>query len=76
MKEDDSINKSCEWIIPANKSTYNHEEAFNKFGLIDWAQTRNVEVGDIVYIYLGAPEKRIFAKGIVEKTNMSSPCAS
>ena len=61
-----------EWIIPANKESYNHEEAFNKFGFIDWSQTRNVDVGDLIYIYLGSPEKRLFAMGIVEKININS----
>ena len=63
--------KGNEWIIPANHSDYNHVGAFNKNGFIDWSQYVNYDVGDIVYIYLSEPEKRIFAVSEVEKINLS-----
>ncbi len=62
---------SCEWIIPANPKYYDHDGAFEKFGFIDWSQHVNFSVGDIVYIYSGAPESRLTAITSVEKTDMS-----
>lgn len=43
------------WIIPANSKSYNHAKSFRKNGFIDWRQTKqmkNIEIGDIVYVYL------------------------
>lgn len=49
----------AEWIITCNTTAYNVEGAFEKFNSIDWKQSTNVEQGDIVYIYVGAPVRAI-----------------
>ena len=67
-----NMNKSREWIIPANPRYYDHDGAFLKFGFIDWTQNVNFNVGDIVYIYSTAPESRISAQTIVDKTDITS----
>ncbi len=59
------------WIIPANGKKYNHEEAFKKWGFIDWKQNVKYEIGDIVYIYCALPIKKILYKCKVIKINMS-----
>ena len=41
------------WIIPCNEKYYKHREAFNALDTIDWRQSKNVEVGDEVYVYVG-----------------------
>ena len=43
------------WIIPCNLSYYNVVGAFDSLTSVDWKQSSNVEVGDIVYIYVGRP---------------------
>lgn len=59
------------WIIAANGKMYNHKTSFEKRGYIDWRQTANFEVGDIIYIYSTAPLSKVEYKCIVEKTNIS-----
>ena len=62
-----------EWLISANPAYYQHETAFRENGYIDWNQTRNFQIGDIVYIYCSNPLSRIKYKTIVEKINLQSP---
>lgn len=73
-----SSQKTCrvtimqEWIISANGKYFNHGGAFKRYGYIDWRQTRNFLVGDIIFIYMTKPEARIRYKTVVESNNMSS----
>lgn len=60
-----------DWIISANGGLYDHIGAFQRWGFIDWYQSRNYDVGDIMYIYCTAPLKRVMYKAIVDKVNMS-----
>ncbi|MBR1386113.1 MAG: AAA family ATPase [Bacilli bacterium] len=66
----DEKDNNVEWLLPANGEVYNHKESFEKNGCIDWRQTRNFAVNDIVYIYSTSPEKRISALTKVEKINI------
>jgi len=68
--ENNMLSNVNEWIIPANPKSYEHRKSFEKNGFIDWSQSRNLGIGDIVYIYLGQPEQRIFAVTKVEKINL------
>lgn len=43
------------WIIPSNLSLYDVLGAFSKLKILDWKQSANIEIGDIVYIYVGRP---------------------
>ena len=58
------------WIMSANGNYFDHGKAFQKNGYIDWKQTRNFSVGDIVYIYVTKPESRIRYKTVVVAINM------
>ncbi len=61
-----------EWILPFNSKYYRLEDAFKELKIIDWAQTQpasNISEGDVVYIYLSAPDSRIAYKGAVLKAN-------
>lgn len=60
------------WIMSANPLIYNHRLAFEQQNYIDWKQTRNFEIGDIVYIYCTKTISRVQYKTIVEKINMTS----
>ena len=43
------------WIIPCNIKKYNVDGAFSKLDELEWSQGRNkVEVGDLVFIYVGS----------------------
>ena len=44
-----------EWLIAANHNIYDHVKAFNELPYIDWRQTANYNIGDLVYIYSVKP---------------------
>ena len=60
------------WIMPANANYFNHEKAFTDNGFIDWKQTRNYSVNDIILIYSTRPESSIKYIAKVIRTNLSS----
>lgn len=43
------------WVLSANPKFFNHKDAFHQLGFIDWKQTRNFEIGDVVYVYVTKP---------------------
>ncbi len=59
------------WLISANKNIYNYSEAFEKWGYIDWRQSRKYSVGDTVFIYCTKPIQKIVYKTTVEKEGMT-----
>lgn len=61
-----------EWIIPCNPSQYDVIGAFNELNKIEWKQSTNIQVGDIVYIYVGEPFKEIKYKCVAKKVNLDS----
>lgn len=62
-----------EWIIPCNLKYYDIYKAFKELDYIDWIQNaKNIEIGNIVYIYVGNPKSKIEFKCIVTKKNMST----
>ncbi|MCP1190819.1 HNH endonuclease [Cytobacillus firmus] len=58
------------WIISANPNVYDVVSAFNKFDVIDWRQSKNHEIGDIIYIYCSGSIRKIKFKCIVEDVNI------
>lgn len=62
-----------EWFISGNPKKYNLKDAFTDLGKVDWKQSTNVEVGDIVYIYVSADKQRIMYKCNVNKTDLKTP---
>lgn len=62
------------FIFTANSSSkYNHKAAFDKFGYIDWKQPikNKCTVGDIVFIYVTDPDKKIRYKTIITETDLT-----
>lgn len=59
------------WMISANGKMYNHANAFQKWGFIDWRQRANYSVRDTVYIYCTRPYKKVMFKTVVEKTGLN-----
>lgn len=49
----------AEWIISGNPKKYDVIGAFRDLGTIDWGQSANMEVGDIVYIYVSGDIRQI-----------------
>lgn len=59
------------WIISADINYFRVDKAFEKKEYVDWRQTSNYSIGDIVYIYCIKPIQKVMFKTIVEKVNMS-----
>lgn len=60
-----------EWIISANMKTYDVLSAFNDNTYVDWRQNTNIEIGDIVYIYVSRPYKRVMFKTVVQEVELA-----
>lgn len=61
--------KNTEWIISGNPDKYDVIGAFRELGSIDWGQSVNVSVGDIVYIYVSNTVRAIKFKCKVNAVN-------
>ncbi len=48
-----------EWLIPANPKYYDVINCFNDTDTIMWKQSNNINIGDIVYLYLASPYSSI-----------------
>lgn len=48
-----------EWIIPANPDYFDLDHAFQQTDEIHWKQTAKMQIGDLVYMYYGAPYSQI-----------------
>ena len=62
---DDSYNLVSspeEWIVPANPKYYDVINCFNDTDIIEWKQSSDIHIGDIVYIYVAAPYSAILYK--------------
>ena len=51
-----------EWIVPANPRYYDIVGAFKEADDILWKQSSDIQVGDIVYMYVGAPYSSLMYK--------------
>ncbi|MCC5895575.1 MAG: AAA family ATPase [Alkalibacterium sp.] len=58
------------WIIPCNIQKYDLIGAFKKNSKLNWKQSINVNVNDIVYIYLGKPIQKLRYKCVVLTINL------
>lgn len=61
-----------EWIIVCNPAKYNITGALDALDTIDWRQSTNVEVDDIVYIYVAKPVNAIRYKCVAVKVEMEN----
>lgn len=51
-----------EWIIPANPKYYDIINCFKDRNIIEWKQSNNIKIGDIIYLYIAAPYSAILYK--------------
>ena len=61
-----------EWIQPSNPSQFRTDNALRDMGAIEWHQTRslkNLQIGDIVYVYISSPVREIHWKLQVTDVN-------
>ncbi len=71
IKESHSYTESSnEWIIPSNPKYFDVESYLENNQEINWKQSSNIQVGDIVYLYLGSPYSAILYKLEVLKVNI------
>lgn len=70
-KEDNENN--TEWIIACNPDKYDVIGAFQELGSIDWTQSANIVIGDIVYIYVSNTVRTIKVKCKVNAVNKAVP---
>lgn len=61
---------STTWCIAANTEKYNVVDAFKNLSKLNWSQSTNIKIGDIVYIYLSKPTQAIKYKCIVNKVDL------
>ncbi|MBR4455611.1 MAG: MmcQ/YjbR family DNA-binding protein [Solobacterium sp.] len=61
-----------EWIIPSNPKIYDIHRHFRLNQTAEWKQNIRASVGDIVYIYSGAPESAIRYKTEVVAADLPS----
>lgn len=54
--------QSNEWIVPANPKYYDVVKAFCEKDVILWKQSSNINIGDIVYLYVAQPYSAILYK--------------
>ena len=60
------------WIIPCNPDDFNHEGAFRDLDYVYWTQNRmkGIASGDIVYLYVTEPIKKILYQCEVRLSNV------
>lgn len=62
-----------EWIVSGKSKKCDFINAFMDLHKIDWKQSTNVEVGDIVYIYVSGEEGAVRLKCRANKVNIEVP---
>ncbi len=60
-----------EWIVPANPKYYDVANCFNEKNIIEWKQSNDIKVGDIVYLYIANPYSAIVYR--CEATEVNIP---
>ena len=59
------------WLVPSNDSTFRIGDAIEaQGGLVDWRQSNNYAVGDIVFVYISKPSHCIRYKMEVVKVKL------
>lgn len=60
------------WIFIASLKQFRIHDFIRDFGFVEYLQKNKVQEGDIVYLYITAPYKRVEYKMVVERANISS----
>ncbi|MBR4462555.1 MAG: MmcQ/YjbR family DNA-binding protein [Erysipelotrichaceae bacterium] len=62
--------RSDAWLVPANPKYYDVIGEFDAKDEILWKQSSDIHVGDIVYLYVGAPYSAVLYKSEVMETDI------
>lgn len=62
-----------EWFVSGDPTRYDVVGAFNELNKVDWKQSTNVAVGDIVYIYVSKGVQAVRYKCKVNKVDLPTP---
>ena len=54
------------WIVRANPSRFRIHKFIREYGFVEFRQTMKFQEGDIVYLYITAPSKRVEYKMVVK----------
>ena len=57
-----NIASAEEWIVPANPKYYDVIHCFDNTDIIEWKQSSDIQVGDIIYLYVADPYSKLFYK--------------
>ncbi len=60
------------WIFIASLKQFRIHDFIRDFGFVEYLQKNKIQEGDIVYLYITAPYKRVEYKMVVERANISS----
>jgi hypothetical protein len=58
------------WLIASNPAKYKVADAFDANTAITWGTTVRLSVGDVIYIYVSAPQSRIKYRCTVERIDV------
>lgn len=61
-----------EWVLPANPNNFDIFEYMKNRKTVEWKQPKNINVGDNVYIYIGAPVSAIIYKTVVLEKDINN----
>ena len=59
------------WIVRANPSMFRIHDFIRDHGFVEYLQKKKFHIGDIVYLYITAPSKRVEYKMFVEKIDIT-----
>ena len=60
------------WIFVASLKQFRMHDFIRDYGFVEYRQKNKVQLGDIVYLYMTAPYKRVEYKMVVERMDISS----
>lgn len=63
----DSNKTNRVWLVYANEAKCNHIKAFQESGKISWSTSVKMQIGDVVYVYVGPTQRRIMFRTVVEE---------
>ena len=58
------------WIVRANPSRFRIHDFIRDYGFVEYLQKKNFQIGDIVFLYITAPYKRVEYKMFVEEIDI------
>ena len=59
--------KNRTWLVYANETVCDHVKAFREIGKISWSTCVKMQIGDVVYVYVGPIQRRIMFRTVVEE---------